>query len=337
MEMNNIKYLLLAIVLHLVSNHTKAQSSNFSQYHLTPVYTSPGELGTTDYFQVLSHYRKQSLSEDQGYRNIAVSGIYPLYSKDNGRRFGGIGIGIMSEASGMNGILKEISVKAGYAYNWQLNTSHHISLGLQGGYHRRNIDLNEVRTESQYQNGAYDPSLFIGENFSDNVSQAFKVDAGATWYVLNEYGNQIFSLGVAAFNVNQAGYEFLEGSRKQPIAVRYQFHGSVKAFEKDRLHVFPTFRYMVEKNYDQLNLGANFLYQLQKDEGTVQESHVGIGAWYSLDNAAIVSLELIQPSYIISLSYDIPVSSDVDYINVNNGVEVTIGWRLDRSKKRKSM
>src|SRR5699024_10655024 len=101
--MKNIKYIVLVLLFGAASYHTKAQGNNFSQYHLTPVYTSPAELGTTDYFQVLAHYRKQSLSQVQGYEKLALSAIYPLYRKDGDGRLGGVGIGIMKESSGMNG------------------------------------------------------------------------------------------------------------------------------------------------------------------------------------------------------------------------------------------
>ncbi len=334
--MNKFKYILLALLLGGATYKAEAQSNYFSQYHLTPVYTSPAELGATDYFQVLGHYRKQSLSQDQGYRNFALSGICPLNYKDGGRRFGGIGLGIMNENSGMMGVLQETSINAGYAYNLQLSQSRHISVGLQGGYHRRNVNLGKVTTDGQYQNGVYVPGMPTGENFSDGASQAFRADLGATWYAVDEYGDRKYALGVTAFNVNGANYEFLTSSQEQAAPIRYQAYGSFRALSKDKLQIVPTFRYMMEKNYSQLNMGSLFMYQLQEGQASMHESHLGLGAWYSLNNAAIFSLEYAQPSYIVSVSYDLPASSNIDQMQVNNGVEVTFGWRLNKGKSRKA-
>lgn len=330
--MKNIKYILLVLLFGNTSYNATAQNNSFSQYHLSPVFTSPAEIGTTDYFQVLAHYRKQSLSQGQGYEKLALSAIYPLFRKDGGQRFGGVGIGIMNESSGMNGLLNETSLNAGYAYNLQVNNSNFISFGIQGGYYRRSLDIGEITTDGQYQNGVYDPGLYVGENFSDNVSQTFKADIGATWTVMDAYGEQKIVLGVSTFNVTRANYEFLESSSKNAAPIQYQVYGSIKVFEMDKLHIIPTFRYRMERNYSQLNVGSLFLYEL-KEGAKVQESHIGLGAWYSHNNAVIFSLEFIQPDYVLSLSYDLPASSNIDKMQVNNAVEATFGWRINRSGK----
>ncbi len=326
--MKIIRYIGVITVISFGPLSSEAQMNNLSQYHLTPVYTSPAESGMSDYFQVLMHYRKQSLAGDQGYENVSVSGTYPLRYKD-GRRFGGLALGISSESSGMLGIFKEQNVKAGYAYNWQASSMHHVSIGLHGGYYRTSLALGNITTDAQYQDGAYNPGHELGETFSGDVSQAFRIDAGATWYGTDASGNRMFSLGFAAFNVNGTGYKFMSSDKGERLPVRYQAYGSLKAYTHDRLEIVPTFRYMREKNYDQLNVGSLFLYQLQT-EGNTAESHLGIGIWYSLNNAAIVSLQWMQPSYILSLSYDVSASSDIQQGQVNNGVEFTLGWRMNK-------
>ncbi len=311
-----------------------AQTSNFSQYHLTPVYTSPAESGMTDDFQVLTHYRKQSLAGDQGYEKVSLSGMFPLHYKD-GRRFGGVALGIANERSGMLGIFRQQNVKAGYAYDFQASRAHHVSVGIHAGYYRTSLALDNIRTDAQYQDGAYDPGNGIGETFSDGVSQAFRIDAGATWYAMDPSGSRMFALGFAAFNVNGAGYQFTAGGEeRQPTS--YQLYGSWRAYVHDRLEIIPTFRYLREKNFDQLNLGSLFLYQINADDSNIGESQLGMGVWYSLNNAAIVSLQWTHPSYLLSISHDISASSDIQQGQVNNGVEVTLGWRVNRSRLEKS-
>lgn len=328
-----IKYFLVIAFIGSLAVQAKAQSSNFSQYHLTPVFSSPGEFGTSDYLQVLGHYRKQSLSAQQGFENIAVSGIYPLFYKGNGRRFGGVGVGIMKEASGMLGLLNETSFTAGYAYNWQVNEIHHISFGLQGGYFRRSIDVNKVRTESQYQHGVYDPGMSLGENLNGTAGHTFKADAGVNWYVLEEDGDHKVSVGLAAFNLNRADYRYLSTELEKPEPVRYLLYGSMKAYSLDKLHLKPTFRLMFERNYVQANVGALFLYQFQ-EKVALQDNNIGLGLWYSVNNAVLFSLQMVQPSYVVSISYDLPAASKIMHAQVNNGVEVTLGWRLKRQAKK---
>lgn len=330
--MQKLSYIILFVLLTFNLTEAKAQSSNFTQYHLTPIYTSPGELATSDYLQVYGHYRKQSLSNDQGYQNMAVSGIYPLHYKDGGRRYGGIGLGLMKETSGMMGLLNEISIRTGYAYNWQISGKQFLSFGLQGGYYNRNIDASKISTDQQYLNGAYDPGSATGENFFNEVSHAFKADAGATWYMLNDEGRRMVSTGIAAFNINKANYEQLQNGQQASEPVRYLIYGSLLAYEWDRVQVEPTFRYMFERNYGQLNLGALFLYRFPPSASSTAENHLGLGVWYSLNNAAIFSLQLMQDDYVVAISYDLPTSSKVDQIQVNNGVEVTLGWRFNKKK-----
>ena len=175
----------------------------------------------------------------------------------------------------------------------------------------------------------------IGEDFSDNVSQAFKADIGATWTILDAFGEQKLLLGISTFNVNRAHYEFLVNVTEKAAPVQYQAYGSIKVFEKDKLHVIPTFRYRMERNYSQLNIGSLFLYEL-KEGISVHESHIGLGAWYSHQNAVIFSLEFVQPEYVMSLSYDLPAAANIDRVQVNNAVEATFGWRINRMEKLKA-
>lgn len=330
--MQKLQYIVLLVLISGVFLKAEAQTSNFTQYHLSPVYNSPGDLATSDYLQVIGNYRKQSLANDQGYKNMAISGIYPLFYKDGGRRFGGVGLGIMSETSGMMGMLKETSIRTGYAYNWQVNSRHHISFGLQGGYYRRTIDASQVRTDSQYQNGIYVPGTETGEDFRNVASQAFKADAGVTWYMLDEEGNQKITAGFSTFNVNRANYEHLHGDMETAEPVRYLVYGRMLAYEKDRIQIEPTFRFMFERNYSQLNVGSLFLYRFPPSASSTSDNHLGLGVWYSLNNAAIFSMQFMQSDYMVSISYDLPASTNIDQRQVNNGVEVTLGWRMNRKK-----
>ena len=309
------------------------QGNTFSQYHLNPVYTSPGDLATTDYFQLMGHFRKQSLSSDRGYQHMAFSGIYPLYYKGEGRRFGAIGMGISNENTGLQGILKESSFRAGYAYNLQLSQRQFVSIGLQGGYYRRSIDGSRISTDQQYVDGVYVPGLPSGELLGDGVSQAFRADGGASWYGVDVAGNQQFSLGISAFNVNRASYSFLSGSDGAPDPIRYQAHGSVRVLERDKISIMPTFRYMLERNDGLLSMGSLFMYQLA-EETAAHESHLGFGAWYSLNNSTTLSMQFAQPAYILSLSYDVPLATKIDQ-RAGNAVELTFGWRLNKKKRQK--
>lgn len=332
--MYKFKNIVLAALLSALGFSAQGQTSNFSQYHLDPVFNSPGDLATSDYFQIMAHYRKQSLTQDQGFENMSLSGVYPLYY-GGGRKFGAIGLGVLTESSGWMGMLRENSIRAGYAYSLQLDRSNFVSVGLQGGYYRRSIDLNKVRTDGQYQNGQYTPGAPTGENFSENTSHAFKADAGVSWYMLDESGDEKLLLGASAFNINRANYSFLSSSNEIKEPVRFQLHGSIRALQGDRYALRPTFRYMYEKNYDQLNVGALFQYQLQQGKGSLAESHLGLGAWYSLNNAAVLALQYAQPSYVLAISYDLPAAQKVEYSQVNNAIEISLGWRLNRGRKVK--
>lgn len=327
-----LSYIFLLVLLSGAFIKAEAQTSNFTQYHLSPVYNSPGDLATSDYLQVLGHYRKQSLANEQGFKNMAISATYPLYYKDGGRRFGGIGLGIMTEASGAMGMLKETSIQSGYAYNWQITEKHHMSFGLQAGYFRRTIDASKVRTDSQYQNGIYVPGTEVGEDFRNLASHAFKADAGVTWYMLDEEGRKKYTAGLATFNVNRANYEYLDGEKQISEPIRYLAYGSMLAYEKDRIQIEPTFRFMFERNYTQLNVGSLFLYRFPPSAGTTADNHLGLGLWYSLNNAAIFSLQFMQADYVVSISYDLPASTKINQMQVNNGVELTLGWRMNRKK-----
>jgi hypothetical protein len=141
-------------------------------------------------------------------------------------------------------------------------------------------------------------------------------------------------LGVSLFNANRPNASFTEKADR--MATNLVLNGGYRRLRKGAFDFTPTFRYIRERSLSQTNIGALSRFNFDSPGGPLKAGGIGLGTWYSVNNAAIVSLEITQPSYFINFSYDLPATNKTVTRRVTNAVEVSIGWTMDLKAKRKA-
>ncbi|UZR94762.1 PorP/SprF family type IX secretion system membrane protein [Chondrinema litorale] len=324
--MNTIyKKIFFAVTFAIVSLSACAQNVFFSQYLNSPVYHNPSLVGVTDYTSVVLNYRSQYIRSGSRFDIPSVSFMHPFF-RENGSKLGGIGVSVISEDEG-NGILNTTGGTLSFAYNIPLSKRNLISVGVQPGFFNRKVKTSGMTTDSQYINGGFDESADINESFSDINMSYFSVSSGITWNYLDAEGKQLSFLGVAMYNMNSPVNSFLNDDSELPVS--FVTSGGVTVYQKSQLSIMPTFRWINQDDYNQVNLGAMFKYQLGAPD---EDCHVGLGAWYSLDNASIFLAEAGFKNYMVGFSYDASTSQRYESNPTNNAFEVTLSWRKSRKK-----
>lgn len=324
--MKSIRAVICAIILGSLSvcQATYGQFIPYSQYHNAPLLTNPAAPSLTDYTQVTVHYRRSRVAN---YDIPSVSFMMPFYRQSNGLRYGGIGANIINQQAGPNGLYKATGVTGTFAYTIHLSKTHHIGAGIGGGIINKRIDASGITTSSQYNLGVYDPSLSNGENIQSNSVTRPVINAGLCWVLTGADDQQKASLGAAAYSMNKPSFDLLEDAANDNTT--YVVSGELALLTRDRITLSPTFRYIYQ-GASTTNVGAHVSYILDASNNALSA-----GLWYKTTQALVVSAQYNYKAYVIGASMDFSIASNRD-ANINNAVEIVLGWRMNRKERLKS-
>ncbi|AHM63537.1 hypothetical protein D770_26470 [Flammeovirgaceae bacterium 311] len=322
--------LLFLLMVLMLSGSAYAQLPGLSQFWLAPQTNTPAALTGSDYAQFSSHYRRQAISEDLGYHSYVLSGSLPLYYKE-GNRFGTAGLSLLHDRSGQFGLLTTNGLMASFSYETRLSTQHHLVGGLQAGYFNRGINWSKVRTDAQWQHGVYDPNAGVGENWTPERSGVLVINAGIGYHRLNQAGQNQLRIHLGASNLSKSSFDHLEGDREEPLPLGLTFFTDYVAYRNEYYELIPMLRWQWEAGLGDLHTGIMLKRALKA--GGVEDNHLGLAILYSGQQTAIFSLQLIQPTFLFAIGYDLALGEAAPA--TRNAVEASLGWRFNRASSGK--
>lgn len=322
----------LIMLCWLVGATGYAQDPEFSQYYSAPLYLNPAFSGTSTDHRLIANHRNQWPNVSNGFVTYAFSYDYN-YSDINS----GLGLMVVTDRAG-SANLRSTTLNFQYAYKVNLNDKWMLSSGLNFGVGFRNIDFNKLVFGDQLAFDT-DGNAPTDDPIYSNIGSSTYFDFGAGILAYNRK----FWLGFSAAHLNRPNRSLL-GEEAQ-IPIKTTFHGGVRIplyhgpFKKDRIAaVAPSFIYRQQGQFDQLDLGAYFLYD-----------PVVVGLWYrgipikqnvrdNISQDAVVIIIGFQLSKVeLSYSYDLTVS---ELGPIAGGAhEIALKYKLDvntslKSKKR---
>lgn len=295
----------------------------YSQYNNAPLLTNPAGPSLTDYTQITAHYHRSRVAS---YDVSSVSFIHPFYHRSNGLRYGGVGVNVISQQAGPGGIYKITGATGTLAYTIHLSKNHHIGAGVAGGVINKRIDVSRITTESQYSLGVYDPSLNNGEDLQSNSVTKPVVNAGLYWVLTGANDREKASLGVAAYSMNKPSFDLLSDAPADDMT--YIVSGEIVLLTRGRITLAPTFRYIYQIA-STANIGARISYAPASD------NEFSASVWYKTTQALVFSAQYNYKAFVIGASTDLSVIASGQDANINNAVEICLGWRVNRKARLK--
>lgn len=338
--LKNIKSILVLGIFGLVFS-ANSQQMNFSQYQLTPLLNNPSLMSLSDEIKADFGYRNQFGGKGSNYSTPFVAAFKPFYQEQNMdqfRKFGAGGIQILNDRTGYSGLLSTTGFSVAYAHIANLSRKDWFSFGLQTGFYQRRVDVSKLNSGSQWNgfNGSFDPSLPLNETITgaERVS-FFTINAGMTYVRENANGDPLFTFSLAGNNLTRPNISLNDKSFSNPVMWNVQT--SLMAFENEQFLVKPTIRHIQIRNAAQTNIGSYFYYKLNEKMGFLSKGNIGLGLWYSNNNAVVTALEINQKDWALGFSYDFLTSSLADASNSMGAPEIIIGFRkyLGKNKKRR--
>jgi type IX secretion system PorP/SprF family membrane protein len=338
--LTNMKKGILLFLFGMAMFGLKAQQMNFSQYQLTPLLNNPSLMALSEEIKADFGYRSQFGGKLGNYSTPYLAAHMPFFVKGRNdvlRKLGAGGLQILTDRTGYNGLFATTGFSLAYAHITALSRTDKISFGLQPGFFQRRVDVAKITTGSQWDsfNGAYDPNRSLNEALATTERRSFfTINAGITYIKENRNGDPLLVLALGGNNLTRPNVSLNNFNFTNPVY--WNFQGNILAWENEQFLIRPSFRHIQARNLSQTNLGSYFYYKLQERAGLIKEGNIGLGLWYSNQNALVTALEINQRDWAIGFSYDFLISSLADAQNSTGAPEIIIGFRKFIGRKKKS-
>ena len=189
-----------------------AQDPHWSMAQYNPIYINPANSGFAEKAnRITAIYRNQWRAVTVPFNTPMVSYDRKVVQTDNGFRLGVSGQLLFDKAGDGNftTFRPAIGIAVGKYFK---QDKQYISLGIQGSYVRKQIDMSALKFGSQYGSGnAYDPNIPSGELLSQDRAGYFDLGLGFNYHAKFLETGKV-DVGTSFFNLNAPEYSFLSST-----------------------------------------------------------------------------------------------------------------------------
>lgn len=314
----------------LCSAQAIAQDVHFTQFDAAPLTINPALTGAFDgTFRAAVIYRDQWRSVTAPFVTLSASVDAPIRVGLAGDDYLAAGLQFYNDKAG-DGNLSNTSVFGSVAYHKSLgNTSgvgdrpgKTISVGFQGGYASKSIDLSKLYFGDEF-NGNF--MLPTGEQLNNKVHY-WVVNAGVAWAHAVSNGFS-YAIGLGANNLNQP-QESLEKQKNSEVGLGMRYTAQIGAVARvsERLRLMPAVLYQSQMTATELVAGNEFNYSLANPDFESVATGVFLGIYYRNNDAIMGTAGLDWKGFRFGVSYDYNTSSLKEASNGNGGFELSIRY-----------
>lgn len=320
-HLRKVFFLLAGMVC--VGGNVFSQDPIFSQFYANPLYLNPALTGVERCPRVILNYRNQWPGIDNGggnYVSYAAS-----YDQHVDALSGGLGLLMLHDREGANGIFKTTRASLIYSYNLAVNRKLSMRFGLEATYFNKAIDWSQL-TFGDMIDERY--GFIYPTNETPVNSSVQGVDFSGGWLAYTKY----FYGGFAVHHLTEPKETFLLGDDTQ-LPRKFTAHMGL---------VVP-----INKRYPKEGaISPNILFQQQGQEFSgnpnARQMYLGMygykgpivgGIWYRAQDAFIVLVGIHTEYVRFGYSYDITTSK---LTNKSGGShEVSLALLFDCKPQRK--
>jgi type IX secretion system PorP/SprF family membrane protein len=326
---NIIKRVSLTAALAISASCAIAQDVHFTQFNATPLLLNPAFTGAFDGpLRASAIYRDQwrSVLGQAAYRTIAVSADATIIPEISGDDFLAGGIQLYNDIAG-DGNLSNFSGLLSLAYHKSLGLENDktLTVGLQGGYTSKSIDLSRLYYGDQFKNGGFTgPS---NTQLNGSPVRYATVNAGIAFSQrIND--NVSYTLGVAGNNLNQP-QESINKTKNSDVGLGMRMSAQAGAiiYTGERLSLRPAVLYQTQSASTEIIVGNEFNYIVGNDpEVKALAPSVFLGGWYRNSDAIMVTAGVQFQGFRVGVAYDYNTSSLNTVSNGKGGFEIALGF-----------
>ena len=327
MNIKSITQKLAASVFALTAFFSaQAQDMHFSQFNGAPMILNPALTGNFNgQYRVTGIYRNQWSSVTTPYVTFGGSVDAQLFKDVAIADYLGGGLAIYNDRSG-DGNLANLTALASLAYHKFLGEEENksLSVGLQGGYTQKSIDLSRLYWQDEFYNGGFQPGT-TGEQINPKISY-FSAAAGISW--AHRLGDRLsYQLGVAGHNLNQPRESFQKKKNNEVgLGMRINAQLGLVWDLGDRLSFKPAFMYQTQSSAREIIAGTELSYIVGSPDVRSVATSVFVGGWTRPGDATIITAGMEFQGVRLGFAYDYNTSGLKVASGGNGGFEITFRY-----------
>jgi type IX secretion system PorP/SprF family membrane protein len=318
----------LVAALALSLNTAQAQDVHFTQFDAAPMLVNPAFTGAfSGSWRASGIYRNQWRSVTVPFVTYGVSFDAPLITDLTHDDYLAGGIQLYNDRAG-DGNLSNFSGLVSVAYHKFLgeNVDKALTLGLQGGYTQKSIDLSRLYFGDEFYNGGFNQGTSQEYPNLNNKVNYFTINAGLGWShsVGENFG---YTIGLGAMNLNQPGESFQKKQNSEVgLGIRYAAQVGAIAYLSEKFSIRPAVLYQTQATATELVAGNEFNLIVGNPEFRSVATAVFLGGWFRSGDAMMVTGGVEWKGFRFGLSYDYNTSTLKSASNGNGGFEISLRY-----------
>jgi type IX secretion system PorP/SprF family membrane protein len=324
----------LIIALSATMQAAHAQDVHFTQFDAQPLTVNPAFTGNFDgQVRAAAIYRSQWQSVTTGYTTYGASVDMPLVHDLSIDDYLAGGLQLYNDRAGDGNLqnfvgMLSIAYHKGFGVNESRNRASQLSVGFQGGYAEKSIDLSKLYFGDEYNSGAFVPGTSQEYHLGvGNSVHYYVVNAGIS-FAQRAGDNFSYILGVAANNLNQPSQSFEKKTNSQVVGLSMRYTGELGIMLgiNDRFSLRPAVLYQTQSSASEIIAGNEFHLVVGNAEVRQFSTAVFLGGWYRTGDAVMITGGVEFKGFRVGVSYDYNTSSLKTASNGNGGFELSLRY-----------
>ena len=311
-------------------------AQDFSQYQHTPLNINPALLSTNDEVKIIANYHQNRLWESLNMQNYQLSVLYPINITKSERLPQGIGLTLMHDNTGQQGLLNCTGGSLALSQGVQISKSSYLSAGFLASYYMyNNTNPGNYTTGSQWVQGSgFNSSLGINEQINFETEKLFSISTGINWHIKDGASSK-GDIGISMYHLNKPQYSFLNGNNT--LNPKYILYGNYKLFQYKEVSLYPRML-LIYQQTNMASFGALINYAFRSDNPflMIRDCNLQLGLDYRNDHSGAISVNIEQSKYIFGLSYAVGMNSTNVYPGYRSNIEICFALKFSKNKKRPS-
>jgi len=315
----------------LNSGSAQAQDVHFTQFDASPLLLNPANTGAFNgEVRASAIYRDQwrSVTGASAFKTYGVSVDMPIIRDISVDDYLAGGLQLYNDRAG-DGNLNNFSALLSVAYHKFLGQDGKkvLTVGLQGGYSSKNLDLSKLYFGDEFQEGISYPGTSAEFGWLGNKTNNYVINGGISYAqaVSEKFG---FTIGAGVNNINQPLESFDRRNATRDVGLGMRYTGQLGAIigVGDRFTLKPAAFVQSQSTAMEIVAGNEFHYRMGEEFDVPTATAVFAGVWYRFDDAIMVTAGLEFKGFRVGVGYDYNTSDLKSASNNNGGFEISLRY-----------
>lgn len=326
----NVKKIGRYLLLLVCAFQAQAQDIHWSQFNDNPIFQNPGNSGRFNGdFRFHANYRDQWRSVTVPFSTLSLSAD-TKFGKN--KQFGLGGMLFHDQAGDGKFSTFEFQISPSILWKLTADSVHTLRPAIQFGINNRNVNVDKLSFDNQFNGFQYDPSLPKNENLQNTGVTNFTISWGTVyeWY---QSPRKKVAAGLGIFNINQPDNGFYNSKVKRDVRVNLFAKGQFKIdFDWD---ILPSFQLNFQGKYKEIIVGSTARYILKDRLGEYRAVYGGI--FYRNKDSGYLTAGMDYQNWYAGISYDFNFSKLVPASRARGGIELSLRYTLFSLKPKKNI